>query len=180
MRVSNLTDFTVELAGTPSTNRRQLFVTATYGNSAKLMSNIFDMSNRTVQALSVPGMTYSLSFQPLPTAITTRAASRGGNSLGLTGAEGNLFNLLLGISWDSVADDERIEQHAKDLFQQSEDKARELGLYSKYVYLNYAAPWQDPFSGYGAAQKVRLQDVSRKYDPKGVFQKQVSGGFKLF
>jgi FAD/FMN-containing dehydrogenase len=180
MRVSNLTDFTLELAGTPGTNRRQLFVTGTYGNSAKLMSSIFDISNRTVRALSVPGMTYSLSFQPLPTAITTKAASRGGNSLGLTGAEGNLFNLLLGISWDSVADDERIEQHAKALFQQSEDKARELGLYSKYVYLNYAAPWQDPFSGYGAAQKVRLQDVSRKYDPKGVFQKQVSGGFKLF
>ena len=180
MRVSNLTDFTLEIAGTPSTNRRQLFVTGTYGNSAKLMASIFDISNRTVQALDVTGMTYSLSFQPLPTAITSKAASRGGNSLGLSEADGNLFNLLMTVSWDNVADDERIEQHAKDLFQQSEDEARKLGLYHKYLYLNYAASWQDPFSGYGDEQKAKLQAVSRKYDPKGVFQKQVSGGFKLF
>lgn len=180
MRVSNLTDFTLELAGTPGTNRRQLFVTGTYGNSAELMGRIFDISNRTVQALNISQMTYSLSFQPLPTAITSKAASRGGNSLGLSEADGNLFNLLLTISWDSVADDARIEQHAKNLFQQSEGEAKKLGLYHKYLYLNYAASWQDPLSGYGDEQKAKLQDVSKKYDPKGVFQKQVSGGFKLF
>ena len=180
MRVSNLTDFTLELAGTPGTDRRQLFVTGTYGNSAQLMSRIFDISNRTVQALNVSGMTYSLSFQPLPTAITSKAASRGGNSLGLSEADGNLFNLLLTVSWDSIDDDARIEQHAKDLFQQSEEEAKKLGLCHEYLYLNYAAPWQDPLSGYGAEQKAKLQAVSKKYDPKGVFQKQVSGGFKLF
>ena len=180
MRVSNLTDFTLELAGAPAAKRRQLFVTGTYGNSAKMMSTIFDISNRTVQSLSVPNLAYSLSFQPMPTAITSKAASRGGNSLGLSAADGNLFNLLLTVSWDSVDDDARIEQHAKDLFQQSEDAAKKLGLFNKYLYLNYAASWQDPLSGYGAAQKAKLQAVSKKYDPKGVFQKQVSGGFKLF
>lgn len=180
MRVSNLTDFTLELAGAPGPSRRQLFVTGTYGNSAKMMGTIFDISNRTVQSLSVPNLAYSLSFQPMPTAITSKAASRGGNSLGLSAADGNLFNLLLTVSWDDVADDARIEQHAKDLFQQSEDEAKKLGLYNKYLYLNYAASWQDPLSGYGAEQKAKLQAVSKKYDPKGVFQKQVSGGFKLF
>ena len=125
MRVSNLTDFTLELAGTPGTNRRQLFVTGTYGNSAKLMSSIFEISNRTVQALSVPGMTYSLSFQPMPTAITSKAASRGGNSLGLTGAEGNLFTLLLTVSWDSVADDERI---AQELLADEKERAEHVML----------------------------------------------------
>jgi hypothetical protein len=181
MRISNLTDFTLELAGAPTpSSRRQLFVTGTYGNSAKMMSTIFDIANRTVQTLSVPNLAYSLSFQPMPTAITSKADSRGGNSLGLSAADGNLFNLLLTVSWDDVADDAAIEQHAKDLFQQSEDEAKKLGLFNKYLYLNYAASWQDPFSGYGTAVKAKLQAVSKKYDPKGVFQKQVSGGFKLF
>lgn len=181
MRISNLTDFTLELAGAPTpSSRRQLFVTGTYGNSAKMMSNIFDIANRTVQALSVPNLAYSLSFQPMPTAITSKAASLGGNSLGLSAADGNLFNLLLTVSWDDIADDAAIEQHAKNLFQQSEDEAKKLGLFNKYLYLNYAASWQDPFSGYGAAVKAKLQAVSKKYDPQGMFQKQVSGGFKLF
>jgi FAD/FMN-containing dehydrogenase len=181
MRISNLTDFTLELAGSDTIGRRQLFVTGTYGNSAKLMSTIFDIANRTVQPLiDVPSLAYSLSFQPMPTAITSKAKSRGGNSLGLDASDGNLFNLLLTVSWDTSADDARIEQHSKDLFKKAEVAAKKLGLYNKYLYLNYAASWQDPISGYGAANKAQLQAVSRKYDPRGVFQTQVPGGFKLF
>lgn len=181
MRISNLTDFTLELAGENATARRQLFVTGTYGNSAKLMSTIFDIANRTVQPLvDVPDLAYAISFQPMPTAITSKAKSRGGSSLGLDDSDGNLFNLLLGVSWDASADDARIERQSKELFEKAEVEAKKLGLYNKYVYLNYAASWQDPISGYGTANKARLQTVSKKYDPRGVFQKQVPGGFKLF
>jgi hypothetical protein len=181
MRISNLTDFTLELAGSDAIGRRQLFVTGTYGNSAKLMSTIFDIANRTVQPLTdVPNLAYSLSFQPMPTAVTSKAKSRGGNSLGLDASDGNLFNLLLTVSWDTSADDARIEQHSKDLFKKAEVAAKKLSLYRKYFYLNYAASWQDPISGYGAANKAQLQAVSKKYDPSGVFQTQVPGGFKLF
>lgn len=181
MRVSNLTDFALELAGTGSDGRRQLFVTGTYSNSAKMMSAIFDASNSTVDALSnVTDIAYNLSFQPLPTAVTSKAEASGGNSLGLSASSGPLFNALLAVSWDSAADDALIEQHAKDLFKQVEQTAKELGLQNEYVYLNYAAEWQDPISGYGAAVKKQLQAVSKKYDPRGVFQTQVPGGFKLF
>lgn len=179
MRVSNLTDFALELAASSPVGRRQLFLTATYGNSAKMMSNILDISNSTVQELvDVPDLAYSLSFQPIPTVITSKA--KGQNSLGLTGEEGNLFNLLLTVSWGTQDDDERIYRQARALFDESEAVARELGLFNEYVYLNYAAPWQDPLGGYGAESKARLQAVSKKYDPQGVFQKRVPGGFKLF
>ena len=134
MRISNLTDFTLELAGPNAAGRRQLFVTGTYGNSAKMMSAIFDIANRTVQSLSVPNLAYSLSFQPMPTAITSKAASRGGNSLGLSASDGNLFNLLLSVSWDTIADDERIEQHAKELFQESEDAVSYTHLTLPTIY----------------------------------------------
>ncbi|KAK3075441.1 hypothetical protein LTR53_001226 [Teratosphaeriaceae sp. CCFEE 6253] len=181
MRISNLTDFTIELAASNPDGRRQLFVTGTYDNSAKMMSKIFDIANATAQPLrGVPNLAYSLSFQPVPTIITTKAATRGGNSLGLNAADGNLFNLLLTVSWDTVADDALVNKQAKALFDQSEAVAKTLGLYNEYLYLNYAAPWQDPISGYGAANKAQLQAVSKKYDPLGVFQTQVPGGFKLF
>ncbi|TKA77900.1 hypothetical protein B0A55_03342 [Friedmanniomyces simplex] len=180
MRISNLTDFTIELAASNPDGRRQLFVTGTYGNSAKMMSEIFNIANTTVQALiGVPNIAYSLSFQPEPTIITSKAASRGGNSLGLSAADGNLFNLLLTVSWDTQADDALITTQAKALFDQAETYAKQMGLYNKYLYLNYAAPWQDPIAGYGAAIVAQLKAVSKKYDPLGVFQTQVPGGFKL-
>jgi hypothetical protein len=40
---------------------------------------------------------------------------------------------------------------------------------SDFVYLSYAADFQDPISSYGAANKKMLQAVSRKYDPEGLF-----------
>jgi len=183
MRISNLTDFTLEIAGSNPSGQRQAYVTGTYSNSnsAKLMSAIFDIANSTVQSLvDVPGLAYSLSFQPMPTAITSKAKSRGGNSLGLDASDGNLFNLLLTVSWTSSDDDARVEQHSRELFKEVEAEAKKMDLHNKYLYLNYAAEWQDPIRGYGAANKKQLQAVSRKYDPRGVFQAQVPGGFKLF
>jgi hypothetical protein len=40
--------------------------------------------------------------------------------------------------------------------------------------------WQDPIDSYGVTVKKELQEVSKKYDPTGMFQKQVPGGVKLF
>ncbi len=51
-----------------------------------------------------------------------------------------------------------------------------MGLYNEYLCLNYAAPWPDPISGYGAAVKAQLQAVSKMYDPRGVFQTQCRVG----
>jgi hypothetical protein len=46
--------------------------------------------------------------------------------------------------------------------------------------MNYAAPWQDPIAGYGNEVRRRMQLASAKYDPMGVFQEQVPGGFKVY
>jgi FAD/FMN-containing dehydrogenase len=181
MRISNLTDFTGELTASNPPGFRQLFVTGTYGNSAQQIANIYSFANTSVHSVSdVAGLKWSVSFQPQPTAITSKAATNGGNSLGLSAADGNVFNVLLTASWDDEADDERVNAAVKSVFDQAEVTATELGIANKYLYLNYAAPWQDPIVGYGAANVAALQTASRKYDPDGVFQYQVPGSFKLF
>lgn len=181
MRVSNLTDFTVELSYSNPLGFRQLFVTGTYSNSANMMNEIYQLGNSTVQSLrNVKNLKWSLSYQPEPTIITSKAAANGGNSLGLDQSDGNLFNVLLTATWDNAADDARVNAAGKSLFDQAGARATALGVSNPYLYLNYAAPWQDPISGYGAAAKSALQAASKKYDPTGVFQQQVPGGFKLF
>lgn len=141
------------------------------------MESIFQLANSTAQPLSsVPNITFAISFQPEPMIISGKSNL---NSLGLDG-QPNLFNLLLSISWDTPADDAAISAQAKLFIAQTTAIAKTKGLYNKYVYLNYAAEWQDPISGYGADVKTRLRAASRKYDPTGVFQAQCIGGFKLF
>lgn len=47
-------------------------------------------------------------------------------------------------------------------------------------WMSTACHFQDPIGSYGANNKQKMQEVSKKYDPEGVFQKAVVGGFKLF
>lgn len=58
--------------------------------------------------------------------------------------------------------------------------AEAQGLLLRFQYLNYAAPFQTPLESYGEENLRFLRAVSEKYDPKGVFQKRVPGGFKLW
>ncbi len=58
--------------------------------------------------------------------------------------------------------------------------AEAKGLLLKFQYLNYAAAYQTPLEPYGEENLMFMRGVSREYDPKGVFQKQVPGGFKLW
>lgn len=57
--------------------------------------------------------------------------------------------------------------------------AKSVGGDMDFVYMNYADADQDPIATYGAQNVQLLRDVAAKYDPEGVFQTRVSGGFKV-
>jgi hypothetical protein len=88
--------------------------------------------------------------------------------------------VLLGVSWGDEADDDTIVNGVVDLFTKFDAYASSKGGLNDYTYLNYAYPTQKPIQGYGATNVAKLQSISKKYDPTGVFQKLVPGGFKLF
>ena len=62
---------------------------------------------------------------------------------------------------------------------QADEAARDMGLLHDFVYLNYANQAQNPISTYGAENVARLKKAAERYDPRGIFQRQVPGGFKL-
>lgn len=86
---------------------------------------------------------------------------------------------LLSASWTDKADDAKVERAARELFAGIEDEARKLGVYEPFVYLNYAAAWQDPIASFGSKSVERLKKVRKDVDPKGVFRLNVPGGFKI-
>ena len=68
---------------------------------------------------------------------------------------------------------------AQKIMQRANKAARDMGLLHDFVYLNYANQVQNPISTYGEENVERLKEASERYDPRGIFQRQVPGGFKL-
>ncbi|KAL8751799.1 MAG: hypothetical protein Q9199_006180 [Rusavskia elegans] len=60
-----------------------------------------------------------------------------------------------------------------------EDASRAEGVYEPYQFMNDASWDQDVISHYGVEGQRNMRQVQKKYDPDMVFQKLVSGGWKL-
>lgn len=88
--------------------------------------------------------------------------------------------LLLSASWADTASTNAVQDATRQVMSLLEACAEAKGLLLKFQYLNYAAAYQTPLESYGEENLKFMRDVSREYDPKGVFQKQVPGGFKLW
>jgi len=56
---------------------------------------------------------------------------------------------------------------------------QKLGTAHPFLYLNFAMADQNPFCTYGAENVDFLRTTAHKYDPTGVFQRLVPGGFKI-
>lgn len=182
MRISNLSDFALELNANTPYGFRQLFYTGTYANNLTLLTQLAAQLNESMQPVN--GLAslnnYAMSLEPLPTTITKWGPEKGGNALGLDPSDGDLVLVLLGVTWGDEADDEIITNAVTDLFTKFDAFAASQSGLNPYLYLNYAYKTQKPIQSYGATNVKKLQAASKKYDPSGVFQNLVPGGFKLF
>ncbi|KAL8710037.1 MAG: hypothetical protein Q9220_005308 [cf. Caloplaca sp. 1 TL-2023] len=192
MRLTNLSDITAEQTKGAPYGLRQLFLTRTYGSSAPFLSRTFAIANATLTSTlashKIPGLIYALVYQPLPSIITSHSLRTGGNALNLSspstssGGQESQVLALQTIQWSSPLDDSVIRNMANSIWSQADSLADEMGggMRREWLYLNYADKSQDPLGSYGAGNLERLRQASRKYDPRGVFQGMVPGGFKLF
>ncbi|KAF2727877.1 FAD-binding domain-containing protein [Polyplosphaeria fusca] len=178
LKTTKLSTFSNETATPPLSWQ---FHTATYSVSASLLSRIVDACNSTITTNPIPGFVlWQLAFEPLPTIITQFGAKTGGNVLGTTPADRNAIVLLLTAVWENYsASDATVKQAGDTMIRRANEIAREMGLLHGFRYMNYANPDQDPIASYGEDNVRYLSAVSRRYDPEGVFQSQVPGGFKL-
>ena len=141
---------------------------------ASVYQDLFASWEEGTKALShVKGLQLVLLIQPHP-------VTNGTNSLGLEAGRRDEVVSVITAAYTNHEDDEEVQKGMEEIIAKQGGMLKEKGLYSPYQYLNYADISQDPIAGYGEAVRERLQVVSREYDPQGVFQKQVPGGFKVF
>jgi hypothetical protein len=121
----------------------------------------------------------SSTFQAFTVPALNQMYKKGGNALGLGPEDGPLFHCLLYMVWDDASKDDQFNKAALDFMNAAKTEAKIRGMYSQYIYMNYAGPYQNIVPGYGESDLAKLKSIANKYDPKAVFQKLQPGGFKL-
>ncbi|KHN94103.1 FAD-binding, type 2 [Metarhizium album ARSEF 1941] len=159
---------------------RQVTATLTFRNDYKTLRRIWDATDDIYNGLERKNeVDWMISFIPQPKIQQSYAAARGGNSLGLQDVAQDQIILWLTSRWTDPRLDNMMEKARGELVETTSAIAKQDGSYHPFLYINYAAPFQQPLCGYGAASLANLRAVAKKYDPAQVFQKLMPGGFKL-
>ncbi|KAK5992201.1 FAD-dependent monooxygenase sdcF [Cladobotryum mycophilum] len=163
--------------------KSNVWFTLTFKNDARVVQRAFDLQEAFVADLLtiIPAnqlVAQSL-FQPLPRFFSEIGLKKGGNVLGLDSAKDNSLLWLGAIAVESPEYEAIVRRKAAAMKSCLEQYAISINALVPWQYLNYADPSQNPLKSYGQQNLQFLRSVSRKYDPNGVFQNQVPGGFKL-
>ncbi|CEJ89643.1 hypothetical protein VHEMI05474 [[Torrubiella] hemipterigena] len=158
---------------------RYITASLTIKNDYKTLREIWDMNDAVFQGLPVQGQVdWMVSLIPQPKVQKSHAAARGGNMLGLETADDEIVLWLLS-RWNNPSLDDMVSDARQTFLDKANQIAKANGADSPFVYINYAGYNQNPLCGYGKENVDFLRQVANKYDPSGVFQKQMPGGFKI-
>lgn len=188
--ITSLTSFEIQNISTlsaepPYPQKHELFHTSTYAapsntSASTLLTEIFHYLNTSLSnahpSYSPPDISWTLSLEPLPTAFTSH--SHKDSILGLNTSENALITLFTG-SWTNATLSNAANDLGRKLLRGMDQLAEARGLLRGFRYYNYADVSQDVLASYGGENVGFLREVSRKYDPAGVFQRKVPGGFKI-
>ncbi|KAI3321032.1 FAD-binding domain-containing protein [Xylariaceae sp. AK1471] len=159
-------------------------LTFTFNNDPRIARLCVDLHTELVKSLSglmAPEDFFTQMFlQPLPSYRWPIGKKRGGNVLGLDDLQNNALLYTAGVG--VLADDGPLEaahEQLKAMAAKLADFAKSVQGDMDFIYLNYADSDQDPLGTYSASNIKLMKDVAAKYDPTGVFQTRVPGGYKI-
>ncbi|CAG9998328.1 unnamed protein product [Clonostachys byssicola] len=182
MRLHTVLEGAKEQEASSQTNVRCAYMNITVKADADTLkaASEFYTAGLTEPVKSVENAMYSFTLQPYPLSLLEKSAASGDNVLGLNPSDGPLVSVLLLSYWKNKSDDETVLGMMKDGLAKMKADAESRGQLLPFVYMNYAFSHQDPLASYGEENREKLAQASKKYDPEGVFQKGITGGFKLF
>lgn len=179
------TSVAAKVAGfTLPSNRYDIWLSYTFRNDARIAKKCTDVHGDLVdhiQTHHIPSgdyIAYSI-LQPFPRCFARHSHARGGNMLGVDRIQENALLLITAIQVETWQLAQAILPKFKAGLAEIEAYAESLGAAIEFRYGNYCDGSQDPFATYGEENLKHMREVSRKYDPQGVFQFRVPGGFKV-
>ncbi|OTA54154.1 FAD-binding domain-containing protein [Hypoxylon sp. EC38] len=179
-RSTSHSNHTIEIDAANPIGLRQSYWGFTTYVDKQLAVEILDIFEEEVnQIKNFTGMVPALVYQIITVPQLKAMMSNGGNTLGINGGKRPLFLVQLTVMWMHKSDDEAVLTAMSNVLSRSQELARARGLHHPFLYMNYASQFQDPIASYGTENKARLIEVSKRYDPDGVFQNLNPGYFKL-
>ncbi|KAL8836815.1 MAG: hypothetical protein Q9170_002776 [Blastenia crenularia] len=178
-----LAPFAVASGAASPDGSRQMTWALSFENDLQTLHALYDAFDLSIASIAnVPGISWSVTLEPIPKVFLQASRAQGGNVLGLPqNPRGNAVILCdSSFTWINSNDTTVVRAAGLKLLNDIIESAKQLKTYINWVDINHADFSQDPISSYGSTNKAFLQTVSRKYDPTQVFQKFVPGGFKLF
>ncbi|KAI6084062.1 hypothetical protein F4821DRAFT_271334 [Hypoxylon rubiginosum] len=181
LRMHSLADAAREQAGDRPSPKRSVYMNTTVKADAATLQAATRIYAAAIEPLkSCEGILLSMTLQPYPLSLLQRSATQGGNVLGLDPELGPLVSILFLTFWENREDDEKIVSSLREALDEIDRDATVRDTLVPFKYLNYAATFQDPIGSYGTVKVEKLRNASQKFDPDGLFQKGVPGGWKLF
>lgn len=181
MRLHSLKEAAQEQAASSQAQVRCAYMNITVKADSETLIKASEIYSTALEPVKgVENGMFSFTLQPYATSLLEKSEAAGGNSLGLKPSDGPLVSVLLLSYWKNENEDQAVLDFMKGALDMITEDAKSRGTLLPFVYMNYASANQDPIDSYGAESKRKLQEVSKKYDPEGIFQKGCPGGFKLF
>ncbi|KAK2598312.1 hypothetical protein N8I77_011735 [Diaporthe amygdali] len=181
MRVTNISDLAHELE--QPTGYIDLWFTLSFKNDARVLEHAVETHNQLVEDLLVQSpdgdFITQCMFQPLPTIFAEHGIARGGNVLGLNKLTDNAVVWLATLAVKGAEQEEFGRAKMTAWVKSVGDFAKSVGSHVEWQYLNYADHSQDPLGSYGQENVELIRTAANKYDPLGIFQSKVPGGFKI-
>ncbi|GFF55793.1 bifunctional solanapyrone synthase [Aspergillus lentulus] len=177
-KVHTVTSAVIEMSGTCPPGKRWSFGTTTIKNDLPTMLAARAAHEEAITSLrKVKGLIWTIAMQPF---LPSWAAKGDANVLGIhEETDDALLILSFSVYWRRAGDDKDVYASIRKTIEKIDAFATANGTDHPFRYLNYCAQWQRPLEGYGEENLLFLTEVSRKYDPDGLFQRGCTGGFKL-
>ncbi|KAL3443133.1 hypothetical protein BJX65DRAFT_312153 [Aspergillus insuetus] len=177
--VSKKLEYLVDFSG-----KQDTWYTLTFKADVRIVLKAVEVFDALIETMkrSVPDANFShqLVFQPVPACFRDRSIKRGRNILGLDHIAKDCIQFVWVVEVETVElNDTLVAPVLKKAVGEVEAYARSIGGDRDFLYLNYCDPTQDPLRAYGEQNVRIMKDVATRYDPDGVFQTRVPGGFKI-
>ena len=153
--------------------------------SIDLFRAIYKRFKETLDLLkeSVTDLSYFLIMQPLTVGFLRKSCEQwpagSSNSQGLRPEDGPLLTVLVLPTWSSSKDDELMFSETEKLMNDIKIISINFGLDHRYIFPNHSWGRQNILAGYGEERLAELKKTQEKWDPEGLFQTVIGGGYKI-
>ncbi|KAI1771794.1 hypothetical protein F4818DRAFT_189815 [Hypoxylon cercidicola] len=181
MRIDTHRNLTIELELT--SGYRNVWYAITMKNDIRLVTKALDLHRQFVddwKAQSPDGdfICHGI-LQAIPTIFSKHSVEKGGNMLGLDRETDNAIMFQVQLMVNGVEQEQLGRERMVAFREAVKQYTIDLGGDVSWEYLNYADFTQDPLSTYGQKNIDHIREVATKYDPTGIFQTRMPGGFKI-